>query len=213
MRCSALSTVLCLLCGINALKCGGHQSKASQIPQSNDFTLAIIVNSTYFSLSAVSNGTDLLVLQAGASPGTLTYTNQTTDPGTPGYNTSLVLNLVNSTAANYSAGYYGLSVPDLGEAYGATTSVVARKDYQEFEFQIDEDAIYHALTSASQSWFACLDSVNGNTQQSYFLKWGVFAAGGNMPVGCLVTNVVQVFGSADGATRSPRAVRGNLHHR
>lgn len=60
---------------------------------------------------------------------------------------------------------------------------------------LDTDAIYHVLTSASQSWFACLDSVNGSAQQSYFLKWGVFTSGGNVPGGCSVTNVIQVLSS------------------
>lgn len=71
------------------------------------------------------------------------------------------------------------------------------------------EAIYHSITSASQSWFACLDSVNGT--QSYFLKWGVFTAGGGVPAGCLVTNVVQVFNLAGGATKSSWAAGWTLH--
>lgn len=166
--------------------------------------------------------------EANASQSGPVFANQTSDSSTPGYNTSLIVDLANSTAtADVPAGNYGLSVPDLGDVYGATASVVGKKDYQEFGFQIDEgmckrprnqgsspisqwaykstsavaymlmsldtDAIYHVLTSASQSWFACLDSVSGNAQQSYFLKWGVFTSGGNVPDGCSVTNVIQVL--------------------
>lgn len=67
------------------------------------------------------------------------FSNQTSDPSTPGYNTSLILDFTNSTAtAGIPSGNYGLSVPDLGDAYGTTASVVAKKDYQEFDFQIYE---------------------------------------------------------------------------
>lgn len=67
------------------------------------------------------------------------FANQTSEPGTPGYNTSLILDITNSTTtADVPAGNYGLSVPDLGDVYGATASVIAKKDYQEFQFQIDE---------------------------------------------------------------------------
>lgn len=43
---------------------------------------------------------------------------------------------MNSTAAGISSGLYGLSVPDLGELYGASSNVFAVAGYQEFEFDV-----------------------------------------------------------------------------
>lgn len=78
-------------------------------------------------------------IEANTSQFDLAFANQTSDPSTPGYNTSLILDIANSTAtADFPAGHYGLSVPDLGDVYGATASVLAKNDYQEFGFQIDE---------------------------------------------------------------------------
>lgn len=64
----------------------------------------------------------------------LAYSNTTTT--NTSYNTSLIFDLSNSTTS--PAGNYGLYVPDLGSLYGATASVWAQKDYQDFGFQVDE---------------------------------------------------------------------------
>lgn len=114
------------------------------------------------------------------------------------YNTTLVLVLTNSTTV--PAGGYGLYVPDLGSLHGATASVQAQKDSQDFGFEVEGgrkamlsrfthsmrrasrlhqlllrhlgNVILHEMTSASQSWYACTDSLVNGTQ-SVFLKWGV----------------------------------------
>lgn len=71
----------------------------------------------------------------------------TTSNATGAYNTSLVLDLTDATAADAAGtkpGAYGLSVPDLGELYGFSENVLAVKDYQEFKFDINE-GVYFCL--------------------------------------------------------------------
>lgn len=78
----------------------------------------------------------------------IAYTNQTTTTTVSGYNTSLVFDLTDTNIAGIPAGLYGLSVPDLGEVYGASASVFAEENYQEFEFDVtDGTSIYQFFFS------------------------------------------------------------------
>lgn len=77
MRCSTLSVLVGLMGAVSAAPASRHlgsslQPRTASSLQSEEFTLAMTVNSTYLSLTAVSNGTDILILQAdalSASPG------------------------------------------------------------------------------------------------------------------------------------------------
>lgn len=63
-----------------------------------EFTLAITVNSTYVSLTAVDNGTDLLVLRADEQsvyPGTPGMSLFTLDPSVPTFPLLIVLEVTN----------------------------------------------------------------------------------------------------------------------
>lgn len=63
------------------------------------------------------------------------YINTTSEASA--FNTSVVLELANTTDVG-EPGAYGLSVPDLGELYGFSQNVLAVRDYQEFEFEVDD---------------------------------------------------------------------------
>ncbi|KUI54230.1 hypothetical protein VP1G_01606 [Cytospora mali] len=169
-------------------------------PKDEEFSLAMSVNGTYVSLTAVSNGTGDLVLQSGrlsVYPGTPAYINTTSSTGSDnGYTDAIVFDLTNSSTVE--PGLYGLSVADLGELYGVSSDAFAVKDYQEFDFAVSDDAIYHKLTAASQDWFACADTINGVA--SIVLKWGLFGDDGSFPVGCTPTTVIQNFNVPGGAT-------------
>lgn len=49
--------------------------------------------------------------------------------------------------------------------------------------------MYHKLTAAPQSWFACSDTVENVT--GIFLSWGVYETNYSAPAGCEWTEVVQ----------------------
>lgn len=63
--------------------------------------------------------------------------NTTDTTGTGSFDSSLVLVLANATVS-CAPGAYGLSVPDVGEVYGANENVFAVLGYQEFKFEVND---------------------------------------------------------------------------
>ncbi|CAJ2512064.1 Uu.00g076890.m01.CDS01 [Anthostomella pinea] len=187
------SFVFSCLAAVGALAAPQAITVARQSPPTDEeFGLTMTVNGAYVSLNAVSNGTEDLILEAqrlSVYPGTPAYLTGTSPAA------ALSFDLTDSTTV--PAGVYGVLVPSVGDNYGYATPVLARKDYEEFEFSVTNGTISHRLTAALQSWFACLDTVNG--EDNYVLKWGVFQSNGSPPAGCATTTVQQNFNVPGGA--------------
>ena len=141
--------------------------------QSAEFSLAMQVDGNYVSLNAIDNG----------SPGSVNIVaeNPSEYPGTPGmphlshhyYLNLLILiqNLVyeNGTTPNAQlnfnidctnepltnqTGVFHISVPDLGERYGASEAITASTEFTYPHFSVGSDgSVVPELTAASQWWY------------------------------------------------------------
>ncbi|KAJ0123938.1 hypothetical protein J7T55_012410 [Diaporthe amygdali] len=162
---------------------------------SSEFSLAMKLNGTYASLNAIYLSEKGILLQAqnmSDYSGTPTYLNSTeSDDPSDHFPDSLVLNLTNTPDISAPPGVYGVAVASLGDAHGAWVFVSAIQDEQEFDFLVTDGSVYHELTAAPQSWFACSQTVENVT--GTFLSWGVYDTNGSAPFGCEVTDVVQNF--------------------
>lgn len=73
-----------------------------------------------------------------------------------------------------------------------------KKTANQYELETTIGQIFHTLTAASQSFYACNKTIDGETD--YYLSWGVYQDNGLPPVGCEITSVIQNFNVPGGAT-------------
>lgn len=65
------------------------------------------------------------------------------------FSKAIILDLTDSSAVEPAL--YGISVPDLGELYGFAINVFAVKNYQEFDFAVDNGTFSNLGMSKSLS--------------------------------------------------------------
>ncbi|KKY29608.1 hypothetical protein UCDDA912_g10465 [Diaporthe ampelina] len=134
-------------------------------------------NGTYHPLNAVyieNRGVLLQATNTADSRGTPVYLNATDlDDPSDYFGDALILDLTNTPDIPAPPGVYGLFVSDPGDAHGLASYVYATLDEQQFDFHVADGFVYHKLTAAPQSWFACSDTVENVT--GIFLSWGVRA--------------------------------------
>ncbi|CAJ2509937.1 Uu.00g058370.m01.CDS01 [Anthostomella pinea] len=157
--------------------------------QANEFSLAMALGDGVVALTAVLNGTDI-VLEAGRLS---VYPGQEAHfIGADAY-LAVILDFTNNTGPLAGYTQYGLVVPDVGHVAGAAATVTAVKDYDDFDFtfSVADGVISHKLTATTNTWFACEDTVNG--EQNLVLKWGNSKQDGSLPDGCQPATFIQNF--------------------
>jgi hypothetical protein len=78
----------------------------------------------------------------------------------------------------------------MGELYGHASPVIARKDYQQFEWYGGDigSEVGHKLAAASNGFYACNGTING--EEAILLEWGVYNSSTMTPPdGCWNTRV------------------------
>ncbi|KAK7699561.1 hypothetical protein SLS64_011514 [Diaporthe eres] len=172
-------------------------------PRSSEFSLAMKlggVNGTYAPLNAVyleDRGLLLRATNATDAPGSPVYVNST-DSDDDYFPDALNLDLTDSPDVSAPPGVYGLFVSDPGDAHGLSSYVFGTIDEQQFDFHVADGFVYHKLTAAPQSWFACEDIFENVT--GVFLSWGVYETNYSAPPGCEWTEVIQNFNLTARAT-------------
>ncbi|CAK3849142.1 Hypothetical predicted protein [Lecanosticta acicola] len=165
----------------------------AQPDKSSEFSLAMTVDGSFVSLTAVSNGTSgSKVLQAGRL---------SVYPGSPAYlNTTGEHNGYSAINFDLEDGIYGASLPDAGDNYGHAASATAILGYQEFEWIVTNGTVSHKLDAALNKFYACKDTAAG--EENFFLKWGTASTDSQPPVNCQSTQLVQNFNVEGGAKGS-----------
>ncbi|KAF1817746.1 uncharacterized protein K489DRAFT_435649 [Dissoconium aciculare CBS 342.82] len=146
-----------------------------------EFALAVRYNGIPLSLFAVNNGTDnervLVAERLSAYPGTPAFAN--VQDG--GRYTSVNLDIDGES--------FGLVVKPVGTSYGDSTTVLAKKNTQEFGWSIKDGLVDHARTGPFNFFYLCKDTVND--QEVDVLKWVNANYNTTAPEGCVYTQIYQ----------------------